>query len=85
MPKPVVHAELNDGFFIPGMPNGNFTKTLPNPGKTLKNFTMTLQDNGHLLLEWEDGNFIRSYTVSPGNLRGCVHPSAPIPTGKKSA
>jgi len=54
MPKPVIHAELNGGFFIPGIKNGNFTKTLPNPNKTLKNFTMTLQDNGNLYLEWED-------------------------------
>lgn len=75
MPKPVIYAELSAGFFVPGMSNGNFTKMLPNPGKTLQGFKMTLQDNGSLLLEWEDGKFIKSYTVSPGNLVGCVHPS----------
>jgi hypothetical protein len=86
MPKPVIHAELNGGFFIPGIKNGNFTKTLPNPNKTLKNFAMTLQDNGNLYLEWEDDGFVRSYTVSAGYVSGCVHPPVPVAAiGKKSA
>jgi len=86
MPKPVIYAELTGGFFIPGTKNGNFTKTLPNPNKTLKNFTMTLQDNGNLYIEWEDEGFTRSYTVSAGYVAGCVHPPVPVAVaGKKSA
>jgi len=74
MGKPVVYAELMGGFFIPGIKNGNFTKTLPNPNKTLEGFTMILLDNGSLYLEWKDNGWTRSYTVGASYVAGCVHP-----------
>jgi hypothetical protein len=80
MSKKVVHAELHDGFFVPGVANGNFTKTLPNPNKTLKNFRMSLQDSGSLLCEWDEGAFVKSFTVAAANVKVSIHASEPIKT-----
>lgn len=75
MSKPVIHAQLHEGFFIQGLTGGgNVKNTLPPDNKTLKNFKMTLQENGTLLLEWEDGIYTKSYTVAAANIRGMQHP-----------
>lgn len=82
MGKSVVYAQLREVFFVPGMKNGNFGPTLPNTNATLKNFKMTLQDSGDLLMEWEEGNYTQSYTVSSSNIKGCKH--APVSTQKET-
>lgn len=74
MDKPVIYAQVNETFFVPGQKNGNFGPTLPPANLSLKNFRMTLQDSGNLLLEWEEGALTKSYTVPQGNLKGCQHP-----------
>lgn len=48
----VVYAKLHAGVFIPGV--GNLADTLPPMMKTLKDFEMTKQVDGNLLLTWID-------------------------------
>lgn len=74
MPKQVIYAQLHDVFFIPG--EGQFTNTLPPNSKNLKNFKMTLQDSGQLLLEWEKGGYTQSFTIAAAALKGAQH--APV-------
>lgn len=73
MSKQVIHAQLHEGFFIPGMPTGgNFKQTLPPADKTLKNFKMNLQENGSLLVEFEDAGYLKSFSVASANIRIAV-------------
>lgn len=76
MPKPVVHAQLHDGFFVQGMGNkgGQFDKSLPPTNKTLTNFTMELQDNGTLYCKWEDGIYSKGFTIAAANVKYAQHP-----------
>ena len=71
MSKKAVYAHLIEGFFIKGIPNGNFTPTLPNPDKTLKNFTMMYQDNGDLLVQWDHESIKKSFIVPQSNIK-CI-------------
>lgn len=52
MARKVVYAKLHAGVFIPGV--GNLADTLPSASKTLKDFTMTKQEDGNLRLDWID-------------------------------
>ena len=85
MSRPVTYAQLRDVFFIPAMKNGNFGPTLPPQNTILKNFRMSLQDSGDLLMEWDEGNFTASYTVSQSNIKGVKHLSVPMDSSKVSA
>lgn len=83
MPKKVETAYLVDNIFIPGV--GDLKKTLPPESKTVKGFTMTLQDNGTLLLEFEYAGFSHEFTVGASNLKGMVHPKTPKSQTNKAA
>lgn len=74
--KPVTKAWCKKVIFIQDV--GQVGPTLP-PTKTLANFKMTLLDSGDLLLEWEQGAFLKSYTVSQSMIEGCLHPATPKP------
>lgn len=75
MPKKVTYAQLHDGFFVPGMKNGQFDKTLPPANKTLDNLEMELQDSGALSVSWADGKYRKSITVAAANIKIVMHPS----------
>jgi hypothetical protein len=75
MPKPVVQAQLYEGFFIHGV--GELPKTLPPQNKTLSNFAMTLQDNGALFVEWDEGAYRKSFTLGAASVKVATHPATP--------
>lgn len=52
MSRKVVYAKLHAGIFIPGV--GNLADTLPPASKTLKDLSMTKQEDGNLLITWTD-------------------------------
>lgn len=70
MSRPVVFAELHDGFFVPGMGavGGQFKKTLP-PEKTLKDFSMALEDDGSLTLKWAEAGFWQTVSVGAATVK----------------
>lgn len=72
MPKPVLQAQLYEGFFIQGV--GELPKTLPPQNKTLSNFAMTMQDNGALLVEWDEGAYRKSFTLGAASVKVATHP-----------
>lgn len=70
MPKPITHAELHDGFFIPGVSaGGNFTKSLPPTNKTLKDLQMWLEDSGALTLKWVEGKYNKEVYIGAANVK----------------
>ena len=73
MPKPVIHAQLYEGFFVHGV--GEIQKTLPPQNKTLPNLEMTLQDNGALLIEYDEANYRKSFTLGAASVKVATHPS----------
>jgi hypothetical protein len=75
MGKPVIQAQLYEGFFIHGL--GELPKTLPPQNKTLQNLAMTLLDNGSLLVEWDEGAWRKSFTLGAATVKVATHP----PTG----
>ena len=71
MGKEVVQAQLYETLHVIGV--GQIDKTLPPHGKTLKNLDMTLNDNGSILVEWEEGTRIRSFTIGAATVKTAVH------------
>jgi hypothetical protein len=72
MSKKAVYAQVLEPFFVKGLSNGNFSTTLPNPDKTLKNFTMIYLDHGALQLEWEHENVIKTFIIPQSNIKGVL-------------
>lgn len=75
MGKEVTEAQLYETLHVIGI--GQIDKTLPGK-KTLKNLKMSLQDNGSLLVEWEEGTRVRSFTVGAATVKTAVHKDRPI-------
>ncbi len=79
MAKPVTHAELHDGFFVPGVSvGGNFTKSLPPTNKTLKDFKMFLEDSGALTVSWTEANYTKELTIGAANVKFAMSPPQPL-------
>lgn len=71
----VTWAKLHAPLFIPrdgGLAGMNLKDTLPPDNKTLKNFKMTLQEGGSLILSWEEGKYTRRYMVGAANVAGAM-------------
>lgn len=54
MAKKVVQASLFDSFHVVNV--GSFKATLPPDNHSLKNFRMVLEDNGMLVLMWDNAS-----------------------------
>jgi len=72
MGKPVIQAQLYEGFFIHGV--GELSKTLPPQNKTLANLAMTLLDNGSLFVEYDEGGWRKSFTLGAASVKVATHP-----------
>lgn len=81
--KPVTQAYLHSAFFIPGV--GTMKDVLPSDGKTLKNFKMNLKDDGQLLLSWEEGKYLKTFTVGAATVKGVMHVPEELKPSKKDA
>jgi len=65
--KQVVHAQLHDGFHIPGV--GEFQKVLPPSNKTLANFRLDLTESGALFMSWTEGKYTKQYLIGAANVK----------------
>lgn len=65
--KPVVQAQLHDGFHIPGV--GQFDKVLPPSNKSLLGFKLELDDKGTLFMSWLDGKYTKEYLIGAANIK----------------
>ena len=83
MSKPVIHAQLYEGFFVHGV--GEIQKTLPPQNKTLSNLVMTLQDNGALLIEYDEANYRKSFTLGAASVKVATHPSSLVVKANKES
>ena len=77
--KPVVYAKLKAPFHIPNIGQVNHTLPPENKMSKMPNLKMELQDNGTLLLTWDEGAYTKSYTVAQSNIDGCLHPAVAVP------
>jgi hypothetical protein len=83
MSNKVVYAKLHAGVFIPGV--GNLADTLPPQNKTLKNLSMTKQDDGNLQLTWEDERTATKQSAEVGSSNIIVIGYAPEKIVKSNA
>lgn len=82
MGKKVSRVELHDGFFIPGIltdaGGGQFGKSIPSAGKSLKDLDMTMLENGSVEVEWGDKGKRSAITIGAANIKYVMH----APTAK---
>ena len=83
MSNKVVYAKLHAGLFVPDL--GNLADTLPPQNKTLKNLSMTKQEDGNLLLTWEDERTATKRAVEVGASNIIVIAYAPEKIVKSNA